>query len=200
MQALRARGGTLGLGLNQLGVFLRVVHAQAEALSRTLLRLCLLIGHLRAVYLFGGCPLPDGGRNALRWLDGRGHVLGRALGHRVLRGSITLGQVLVRGGLATGLRTVGGRLRGTGRNRRTVHRDGALRGTRLRSLRGGRRTRGRNRGREAGMTAQHAARLLGVLRQSVQHGTRGNRLSAHGVANPAAAAQVEYAPQHKNGH
>ena len=195
MQALRARGGTLGLGLNQLGVFLRVVHAQAEALSRTLLRLCLLIGRLRAVYLFGGCCLPDGGWNALR-----GHVLGRALRHRVLRGSITLGQVLVRGGLATGLRTVGGRLRGTGRNRRTVHRDGALRGTRLRSLRGGRRTRGRNRGREAGMTAQHAARLLGVLRQSVQHGTRGNRLSAHGVANPAAAAQVKHAPQHKNGH
>lgn len=195
MQALRARGGTLGLGLNQLGVFLRVVHAQTETLRRTLLRRCLLIGRLRAVYLFGGCCLPDGGWNALR-----GHVLGRALRHRVLRGSITLGQVLVRGGLATGLRTVGGRLRGTGRNRRTVHRDGALRGTRLRSLRGGRRTRGRNRGREAGMTAQHAARLLGVLRQSVQHGTRGNRLSAHGVANPAAAAQVKHAPQHKNGH
>ena len=195
MQALRARGGTLGLGLNQLGVFLRIVHAQTETLRRTLLRRCLLIGRLRAVYLFGGCCLPDGGWNALR-----GHVLGRALRHRVLRGSITLGQVLVRGGLATGLRTVGGRLRGTGRNRRTVHRDGALRGTRLRSLRGGRRTRGRNRGREAGMTAQHAARLLGVLRQSVQHGTRGNRLSAHGVANPAAAAQVKHAPQHKNGH
>ena len=195
MQALRARGGTLGLGLNQLGVFLRVVHAQAEALSRTLLSIRLLLGSLRAVYLFGGCRLPSGGRNALR-----GHVLGRALGHRVLRGGIALGQVLVRGGLATGLRTVGRRLRGTGRNRRTVHRDGALRGTRLRSLRGGRRTRGRNRGREAGMTAQHAARLLGVLRQSVQHGTRGNRLSAHGVANPAAAAQVEHAPQHKNGH
>ena len=39
VQALRARSRTLRLGLNQLRVLFRVVHAQAETLSRALLRI-----------------------------------------------------------------------------------------------------------------------------------------------------------------
>ena len=39
VQALRARGRTLRLGLNQLRVFFRVVHAQTVPLRRALLRL-----------------------------------------------------------------------------------------------------------------------------------------------------------------
>ncbi len=39
VQALRARGRTLRLGLNQLRVFFRVVHAQTVPLRRALLRI-----------------------------------------------------------------------------------------------------------------------------------------------------------------
>ena len=50
------------------------------------------------------------------------------------------------------------------------------------------------------MRTQHAARILSVLRQSVHHGTRRNRLGTHRVATPMGATQNVHLPQHKHGN
>ena len=55
VQTLRARGRTLRLGLNQLRVFFRVVHAQTVPLCRALLRLRLLCIRLQGGRRFSGC-------------------------------------------------------------------------------------------------------------------------------------------------
>ena len=50
------------------------------------------------------------------------------------------------------------------------------------------------------MRTQHAARILSVLRQSVHHGTRGNRLGTHRVTNTAITTKNIHLPQHKHGN